>query len=176
MTTDFQNVADQVKKGAKKLEWITALAEALESVGQIDQARMEAEKAQARAVSDLAKTNGDILAAEGELDSLKIKRSQFEKELAGLQANHQEKMAAITNGHRAKMQAEQENADMALHQARKQSDHAKITAKREVEAMRQEYQSLCAQKEDAREELAEINRSIEEAKAKAKAIFQGFNT
>src|SRR5262245_50864407 len=43
-SVDLQNVADQVRAGVKKLQWLTNLGDALESIGSLEQAGREAQQ------------------------------------------------------------------------------------------------------------------------------------
>jgi ParB-like chromosome segregation protein Spo0J len=105
--SNYLNVADQVKAGAKKLEWIVKLAEALQQVGSLEQAEQETQKR----VKELGETEAQL------------KASLIEKNLAVTEAA--ERASQI------KKSAEEKAAAILL---KAESDAAAIRAKAEEDA------------------------------------------
>ena len=174
MMSELINVADQVRAGAKRLEWVLQLADALERVGSLEQAEKEAKKATEKAKKDLEKAKSDLAKAADKLrdaeESVPKAVSQANAVLAGaheeakaLANQAKADAAAIINAAQGKAQA---TVDAAISQAAGIAEQ--IKAEKSVLA---QYQGETVK---AIKDLAKIHEDIEEAKAEAAKLFARF--
>jgi chromosome segregation ATPase len=148
------DTAKKVKAGAKRLDWISDLAEALESVGSIEQAEKEGRSA-------LKRTQEELSAAKDELDSLRSKIGDSE---ASIRASEK----ASSDASRSALEVAQSAIDKAraealgiIESAEKQS--AAIAAKASYEKSKSwgEVDRAKRELEDLEQKSAQVQRDID---------------
>jgi hypothetical protein len=167
--SNYLNVADQVKAGAKKLEWIVKLAEALQQVGSLEQAEQETQKR----VKELGETEAQLKASlieknlavtEAAERASQIKKSAEEK-AAAILLKAESDAAAI----RAKADAKK-GAETIVQQVTRQKALVDAAVSRALEQERQakfEVQKAREELQLKQKELADVESRVSAVRAEA---------
>lgn len=170
------NVAEQVKAGAKRLEWLVRLADELEKTGSLEQAQAETERA-----IDVAK--GQLHAVGIELKETKELVAVEQERVGQLNKQAQEVLtAARVEAEQIVLKAREEakerlaSADEAVKAADETAAASVDTAKKVLADANEQLSAVNAEIERESATLAGLRRQIEETKVQAAGLFRKFTS
>lgn len=172
---DFLSTASDIKKGVKKLEWITKLAEALEEIGSIEQAAKETKAKKIEADEALVSVAMAVSEQEAELKSIKSEAKAAKDKADKEMAEQKESAKSLLESYQAQIEEAKEQALSIIQQANSQAHKTIKESDELLEEKKRELELISGRIDDAIETLEATNRQIEEAKAKAKALFRTFD-
>lgn len=172
--SDLINVADQVKAGAKRLEWVTNLANALEQVGSLEQAEQEA-KVRLEDVQGKSEEAGKELEAlqsamKEATEQLNLRRAEAKRAVSDAQSRANQ----IIDSADAQAKAAVEQASSIVTSAKKEAEDLLVKARRETGAETDRLNGIQGQVRDAEAQLHNVKEEIAKAKAEAAALFKAF--
>lgn len=171
---DLISTASDIKKGVKKLEWITKLAEALEEIGSIEQATRETQKKKIEADEALVSVAMAVSEQEAELKAIKAK-AKAAKQKSDKEIEEQKEAAkAVLEDCTAQIEAAKEQAITIIEQANSQASKTLRHAEQETIMKEKELAAVEAKIDEAVETLESVQKEIADTKAKAKALFNTF--
>ena len=147
--SDLLNVADQVKTGARRLQWILQLADALERVGSLEQAERE--------------TTQRLNAARDELANLESGLSQARTRAPQIIAEAEARAREIEAT--ALAQAQEVDAAAAARAMRADADH-----KARMQVLHAEEQTVADATRQARSTLERVRAEIKAEEGKLEAV------
>ena len=177
MAVNLMEVTDQVKTWANRNRAIIALADALEQIGSLDQARAEAESRLAVARVELDEVAKQVEEAKALGEGIKAEVDRLREEALNEAAKVKSDAydAAATMMQEATARAE-EMVKSAAETARLSLDALKgdmNEAAKAAQDARAERNAALDERDAARDELAEIQKRIAAAKAEAKRLLEG---
>lgn len=170
---DLNATASQIRKWVNKFQWLGDLADQLEEIQALENAVKIRKDNRDKAIKEFDSVQSEIKDARSQLKSVQQSVVVQAAKLKEQRDKAQDDMDAIVEVHKSKIEEAKKNAQAVTDQANKHATVIKAAAEAEVKARKEELKEVDHQLTAAADELRLVNEQIADAKAKAKALFQG---
>lgn len=173
---DYQAAAKQIKAGAKRLQWVSDMAEALDKIGSIEAAEKVAQekldKAKGEAASQDAALQQLVEATAAQSNEMSEILITGKKELEqNIKTLEDERLLAVGEAEEVVKSAHKQAAHI-IGTARNQAESTKESAKGAAKELEASKKALA----EAKENYLSVTKAIEDAKAKAKAAIDAMRS